>query len=252
MHLRSKAIATPDVHKIHEIDAQAPEECHNMMWHGPHQLTYGLRSADYWLWFRNLRAPQLHVLYKYYRRQVQHLQLFCRKGHWVSKALAHAHYFPVLFQTFPDARIVRLHRDPCQIVPALASLIAHLQIPYTSRNDFRELGQRMLDLFLDTMHRTMQIDREVSSDRFIDVVFDDLTRNPIGVVRDIYDRFGYEYTPQFENDLQKFLQTESVTRQYKHVYTLEQFGLSRTQIMTRSEEYLAWVEQRTGSKLCRS
>jgi hypothetical protein len=253
MHLRSNSIAMPDLHKIHESnDAQAPEECHHMMWHGPHNITFGLKSAEYWQWLNNLTSPQLHVLYKSYRLQVQHLQLFYRRGHWVSKALTHAHFFPVLFQIFPDARIVRLHRDPCQIIPALASIIAHLQIRYTSRIDFRELGQRMLDLFLDSMRRSMRIDREMNSGHFIDVMFNDLTRNPIGVIRDIYSRFGYQYTAEFENRIRKFIETEPITRRFKHVYTLEQFGLSREEIMNRSEEYLAWVEQRTGSRLCGS
>jgi Sulfotransferase family len=251
MHLSSRSIMMPDIHKIHESDARAPEECQHMMWHGPHHITLGLRAPEYWQWLRDLSLPQLQVLYKCYRLQVQHLQLFHRGEHWVSKSLTHAHFFPVLFQVFPDARIVRLHRDPCQVVPAVASLVAQLQTPYTSRIDFHELGQLMLELFLDSMHRSMQIDKEVSSQHFIDVVFEDLTENPIRVVRDIYSRFGYSYTAQFEKELSKYLQKDSISRQYKHVYTLEQFGLSRAQIMARSEEYLTWVEQRTGSSLCR-
>jgi hypothetical protein len=109
----------------------------------------------------------------------------------------------------------------------------------------------VLDFFLDSMRRTMQIDKAVSPEHFIDVVFDDLIRNPIGVVGEIYAKFGYPYTAQFENEMLGFLQKEPITRKYKHVYTLEQFGLSRAQVTARSEEYLAWVEQRTGSRLCR-
>ena len=46
--------------------------------------------------------------------------------------------------------------------------------------------------------------------------------------------------------MRKYLRTEPITRQYKHVYTLEQFGLSRAQIMARSEEYLAWARATNG------
>jgi sulfotransferase family protein len=250
-YLKSMSIAFPDLNKIHEMDAQAPDECHLMMWHGPHHIIFGLRSAEYAQWLRNLSLPQLQVLYKFYRSQVQHLQLFHRGGHWLSKSLAHAYFFPVLFKVFPDARIVRLHRDPCQVIPALASLSAHLQVSYTSRIDFRELGQRMLDLFLDFVHRSMQVDKEVSSEHFIDVLFDELTRDPIAVIRRIYAKFGYDYADKFDEELRSYLQRESVTRKYKHVYSLEQFGLSRAQVMAKSEEYLTWVTRRTGSILCR-
>jgi hypothetical protein len=252
MHLSSRSIAMPELYKVHEFEVQAPEECHIMMRHGPHHVMLGLRSAEYWQWLLNLSSSQLDVLYKHYKTQVQHLQLFCRGGHWVSKALAHAYFSPVLFKVFPDASIVRLHRDPCQIIPALASLVAQLQVVYTSRIDFRELGQRMLDIFLDSMQRSMQIDKEMDSQHFVDVLFDDLTSDPVSTIRGIYSRFGYQYTDQFDGEIRGFLQREPITRKYKHVYTLEQFGLSRAQVMDRSEQYLAWVAQRTGKNLCRS
>jgi len=251
-HFGFRSIVMPNLHKIHESDVQAPEECQHMMWHGPQHITLGLRSADYWQWFRSLSLSQLDVLYACYKRQVQHLQLFHRRGHWVSKSLTHAYFFPVLFKNFPDARIVRLHRDPCQIIPALASLIAHVQIPYTSRIDFHELGRRMLNLFVESMDRIMRADKEASSEHFTDVLFDDLTRDPIGTVRGIYSRFGYQYTAELDSSIRSYSKTASINRKYKHVYSLEQFGLSREQVMARSEEYLTWVEQRTGSKLCRS
>jgi hypothetical protein len=242
----------PGLQKIHESDARSPEECQNMMWHGVQHVTLGLKSSAYWRWFRNLSAPQLQTLYGSYKLQVQHLQLFHRGAHWVSKSLGHAHYFPVLFRVFPDARIVRLHRDPCQIIPALASLIAHMQVPYARYIDFRQLGEQMLDLFCDSMQDMMKIDQEVSSEHFTDVLFDDLTQNPMATVRRIYSEFGYPYTPEFDGSLHSHLATEAPTRKFKHVYSLEQFGLSREQVMARSADYLAWVEQRTGSRLCRS
>jgi hypothetical protein len=252
IRIGSSSIVMPDIHKIHEIDAQAPDECQHMMWHGPHHITTGgLKAPEYWQWLRNLSTAELHTLYQSYKLQVQSLQLFHRRGHWVSKSLTHAHFFPVLFKVFPDARIVRLHRDPCQIIPALASLVAHLQVPYTPLVDFHDLGQQTLALFVDSMERMMQIDKTVSAEHFIDVVFDDLTEDPVGVVRGIYSRFGYQFTSQFEDDVRKFLNSEPITRQYKHVYTLEQFGLSRELIMDRSAEYLAWVKQRTNSSLAR-
>lgn len=247
-----RSIVMPNLHKIHELDVQAPEECQHMMWHGPQHIILGLKSSDYWRWFQNLSPSQLHVLYACYKLQIQHLQLFHRGGHWVSKSLAHAHFLPVLFKSFSDARIVRLHRDPCQIIPAFASLIAHLQIPYTARIDFHDLGQRMLDLFLESMAKIMQADKEASPECFIDVLFDDLTKDPIGTVRAIYAKFGYHYTAGFENLVRKHLKADSASRGFKHVYSLEQFGLSRTKVISLSEEYLAWVERRTGSRLCQA
>ncbi|MGJ4902563.1 sulfotransferase family protein [Bradyrhizobium sp. HKCCYLS2058] len=251
VHADFRSAVMPDLHKIHEFAPAAPEECQLMMWHGPQHMILGLRSPDYWQWFRGVSPSELDMLYAGYRRQVQHLQLFHRGGHWVSKSLAHAQFFPVLFKSFPDARIVRLHRDPCQIIPALASLIAQMQIAYTPRLDAHDLGQRMLELFEQSMARMMQADEEARSGQFIDVLFEDLTRDPIATVRTIYAKFGYDFTGEFETLMRRHLQAESISRRFKHVYSLEQFGLSRAQVLARSEEYLAWVERRTGARLCR-
>jgi hypothetical protein len=249
MQLESRKVMMPDLEKIHESGVLAPEECNHMMRHGEYHIARGLRSTPYAQWLHNLGSPELYELYKHYKLQVQHLQLFHRKGHWACKCISHAHFFPVLFKVFPDARVIRLHRDPSQIVPAFASIVAHLQVIYTSRINFQELGQHSLDYFLDSMRRSMEIDREVGGEHFIDVLFDDLTRNPVGTLRQIYSKFGYDFTPQFERRLREFLQSEPVTRNYKHVYSFEQFGLSRAQILARSSDYLEWVERKTGSKL---
>lgn len=248
VQLGARSIVMPNISKIHEYDVHAPEECQHMMWHGPHHAMLGLKGTEYLQWLNHLSESNLRVLYDYYKLQAQHLQLFCRREHWVSKSLSHAHFLPVLFNVFPDARIVRLHRDPCQIVPGLASLIAHLQVVYTRRSDFRELGQRVLQLFVESMNRSMQIDATVAPEHFIDVPFGDLTRNPIGTIREIYAKFGYRYTDQFDRDLHKRLQA-GAGRKYRHTYTLERFGLSRAEVVAKSELYLAWARDKTGSTL---
>jgi hypothetical protein len=252
MHLASRAIFMPDFDKIHESGVHLPEECNQMVRHGEHHIFRGIKSKEYSQWLRNLQLPELQALYQHYKLQVQHLQMFYRKGYWVSKCLSHAHFFSVLFKVFPDARVIRLHRDPCQIIAAFASIGAHLQVVYANRVDFRELGQHALEYFLESMHKSMAIDKEVSDGHFIDVLFEDLTGNPIGILREVYSKFGCDFTPQFEKRVREFLQTDSGARKYKHVYTLEQFGLSRGEILARSQEYLAWVERRTGTKLCQA
>lgn len=218
-----------------------------MMQHGIHHLSTGLRAPGYWEWLRELSAPDLAILYGHYRLQVQHLQLHFQDRRWTSKTMAHALFFPVLFQVFPDARVIRLHRDPCQIVPAQASLAAHMRIIYTERVDFVELGQLMLEFFVDAMHRSIEVEKTVGAEHFIDIMFDDLVGDPIRTIQNIYEKFGFGYTGEFDTAIRRHLAAESPTRKYKHVYSMEQFGLSRQQILNRSAEYLSWLEERVGS-----
>ncbi|HEX9322551.1 MAG TPA: sulfotransferase [Xanthobacteraceae bacterium] len=237
------ARAAPLIPQIHPMRAQAPDECHWMMRHTTLNVML-YRVPQYWAWLKRLSVAELHELYAHYKLQVQHLQLFHRGNHWVSKAFTHLHYLPVLFDVFPDAKVVRLHRHPCRAVPSLCSLAASYRGIYSDRVDREEIGQTMFDVFLDGMERSRDIDRRVGPQHFIDVQYAELVRDPIAVVRRIYRQFGYPYSAAFEEQLLRFTVNEAGAARPRHVYRLEQFGLSQAVVTDRSKEYLAWVKQR--------
>ena len=103
--------ADPLILQIHPRMARGPDECHWMMRHAP-ITAMRYQVPEYWEWLKRLSNSGLGELYSHYRLQVQHLQLFCRRGHWLSKAPSHLHFMPVLFNVFPDANVIRLHRHP--------------------------------------------------------------------------------------------------------------------------------------------
>src|SRR5205823_12376792 len=106
------------------------------------------------------------------------------------------------------------------------------------------IGRTILEMFLDGMERSMAADRRHASRHFVDVHYAELLRDPIGVVHRIYDKFGYTYSPRFEQELRRFIaQDRSGSR--RHIYSLEQFGLSRDEVIDRSRQHLNWVERRS-------
>ena len=42
---------------------------------------------------------------------------------WVLKTPHHLGFMDLLFEVFPDVRVIQTHRDPLQTIPSLASLI---------------------------------------------------------------------------------------------------------------------------------
>jgi Sulfotransferase family len=237
--------AEPHIRQIHPMTARAPDECHWMMRHTP--LTAMLYQVpEYWTWLKRLSNGELEKLYSHYRLQVQHLQLFRRRGHWLSKASTHLHYMPVLFDVFPDANVVRLHRHPCHAVPSLCSLGAGYRRLFSHGIDHREIGATILDMFADGMRRSMAVTPHGDHQRFIDIRYDDLVVAPIAVVRRIYAQFGYRYDAAFEQELVHYLERQRAATRPRHSYSLEQFGLSRAQVIERSGDYLGWVQQICG------
>ena len=47
--------------------------------------------------------------------------------------------------------------------------------------------------------------RRMSGDRVVDVRFEDLERDPMGQVRRIYAQLGLEFSPRFQQRLQRYL-----------------------------------------------
>ena len=232
--------ADPSIRKIHPMAAGAPDECHWMMRHSA-LIPMLYQVPEYWEWLKQLGNDELKELYSHYRLQIQHLQLWTRSDFWVSKATTHLHFMPVLFDVFPDANIVRLHRDPCHAVPSLCSLVSGYRKLFAPRVDYREVGATLLDMFVDNMSRSMAAPAN-KADQITDIRFEDLVADPIVAVRKIYQRFGYPYRAEFEQEMTRYLESERAGPRSRHAYTLEQFGLSQSEVTDRCGDYLTWLE----------
>jgi hypothetical protein len=236
--------ADPRILQIHPMMARAPDECHWMMRHSPLTAMF-YQAPEYWAWLKQLDDRELAELYSHYRLQIQHLQLFCRREHWLSKASTHLHFMPVLFDVFPDANVIRLHRHPCHAVPSLCSLVAGYRRLFSPQVDYHEVGTTILDMFTDGMRRSMAASQH-RSQQIIDIRFEDLVIDPAAAVRRIYAQFGYRFGATFEQDLARAIENERTAVRPRHAYSLEQFGLSRAQVIERSANYLSWVQPRCG------
>lgn len=237
--------ADPRILQVHPMAARAPDECHWMMRHSPLMAMF-YQAPEYWAWLKQLGQAELGELYSHYRLQVQQMQLFCRREHWLSKSSTHLHFMPVLFDVFPDANVIRLHRHPCYAVPSLCSLMSGYRRLFSQRVDTREIGATILDMFADGMRRSMALTPCGDRQQIIDIRYDDLVADPAAVVRRIYAQFGYRFSAAFERDLARVVENERTAVRARHSYSLEQFGLSRAQVIERSAEYLRWVQPRCG------
>jgi len=238
--------ATPMSLRIHPLAAQEPEECQWIVRHGTH-LAMQHQAVGYWEWLRNLDNAALRALLAYYRLNVQHLQLFRRRDYWLSKSMTHLHYLPVFSDVFPDARIIRLHRDPCQVVPSMCSLYRSFRYGLTRHDDGAGLGELVMDIFSDGVNRMMEADKSRGSGTFVDVHFRDLTADPIGTVRQIYDAIGLSWTDDFEQAIQTYV-ARSDKERHGHSYRAEDFGLTDDKIRERSAAYLEWLQGQQGGR----
>ena len=104
---------------------------------------------------------------------------------WVVKAPSHLSALPLLFATYPDARVVITHRDPLRVIGSLADLMATLHYMHSDHVDHEVLVEFMaMGLEMQMDHVAAERDAgAVPEDQIADVVYQDLVADPVGVDR---------------------------------------------------------------------
>jgi hypothetical protein len=217
-------VLMPDFKSVHLIDARLPQECIAITNHEFKSYTFESMYAvhSYKAWHDRLdKRP----VYEYHRRFLQHLQWRCPGKCWVLKAPSHLLTLEALFQVYPDARIVLTHRDPLKVLASCASFTEVLRGAFTDHIDKESLGQEVRQRWESGAQLAVDWRRDQTDRRFLDVYYLDLVRDPMGMVRRIYDYFGMELTPEAEQAMNKFMQDNPKGKGGVHRYSLKEFGM---------------------------
>jgi len=175
---------------------------------------------------KQLNDAELAKLYSHYRLQVQHLQLFCRRGHWLSKSSTHLHSHAGSVDVFPDANVGKAAPAPLSCGPLdpvqpgrRLSQVVSPRIPTIARSAPPSSTCSSITCG-DRWPQHHRADRQP----IIDIRFDDLVADPTRVVRRIYAQFGYRYSAAFEQESRASWRASGPRRGLRHTYTPEQFG----------------------------
>jgi len=232
---------SPEFRKIHPTGAELPEECLVITSHAfvsfQFQTMYDVPSYESWLEQQDLRG-----CYAWHRRFLQHLQWRWPAGRWVLKAPAHLFGLEALIDTYPDAGIVLTHRAPLEVVGSLASLTAVLRGTFSEDVDPFAVGAEMTRRWSEGLWRALRArdTGRVPSRQVVDVLYADLMRDPLGVVRQIYASFDIELTAEAERRMREFLGRNPKDKSGRHRYSLEEFGLDAGE---ENERYGAYARR---------
>ena len=226
--LKWSGIIMPGFKKVHLIDAQLPQECIAITAHSfisyLFESMYFVHSYRAWHDGRDKRPA-----YECHKQFLQHLQWRAPGTHWVLKAPSHLFALENLMQVYPDARIVMTHRDPLKVLASCASFTEVLRGSFTDCLDRKKLGveiarhwERGAGLSIDFCKSNGN-----SQGRIFNVLYADLVREPMALVRLIYSHFDMELTSETEMAMQRFLAENPQNKHGVHRYSLDEFGLDR-------------------------
>jgi len=235
--------AVPELATIHPWNTRMPQECNCFT--NLHFVSSNFWSSysvpDYVGWITFGRPEGT---FQTHRRVLQQLQWKGPRGRWLLKAPPHLFMLDELIETYPDAMIVQTHREPAAFVPSLASFIWALRrASYgadSPLSDGPTIGREVLLHYEEALERaTKSRQRPEVDSRILDVAFRESRTDPIGTVRRIYENFGLELTPEYEETLKRHIAAERPTGADKHRYDPADFGIAKLNIPDRAPSYRA-------------
>jgi Sulfotransferase family len=225
----------PGFRAIHYDPPDKPSECSVLL--AQHFLSASLSTCfnvpDYDLW---MLAADAHPAYAYHRRVLQVLQSQCA-GRWQLKTPVHCHFIDTCADTYPDARFVVTHRDPVKAVASVLSLVESLTGTFSDA-DHHDYIARHWPMMVQAMCDRVLDFREANPDAvFYDMAYEQLVRDPVGAVRDLYASLGRDLTPEVATAMRTYSEERPHGVHGTHSYRLADFGLERDEVAARFARY---------------
>jgi len=229
--------AAPRLRAIHEMDPRGPDECLGLLLNTFVTPFFRGRLPQYRSWLYEIPPEETRAAYEEYRRQLLLLTQQGQNGHWVLKCPSHLFGLGALLETFPDARVVQMHRDPAKAVPSLCSLTAALDAISYRTIDHEEIGRRDVEIVDQLVTRGMHARQRDDDGRVYDLLYQDLVRDPLEAVRRVHAHFGHRTDDAFETRVEAHLAANPRHKHGAHRYRLEDFRLRREDLYSRFAEY---------------
>jgi hypothetical protein len=228
----------PEVRGMHAMGSRLGQECIRYTGCEFASLIFGsqYRVPSYLRWVTD--QADMIPTYRWHRAFLQLLQ-WRHPGRWVLKSGAHLWALPALMNEYPDAVLVQTHRDPTRIVASLSSLFASIRSISSDGTSMADTAAEWAPLIAEALDRSVDAreDDIISTDRVLDVPFAKFLRDPIAVVRSIYDHVGLELTATTEDRIRLFLADNQRDKYGLHHYSFADTGLDPGDLLDRTRRY---------------
>jgi hypothetical protein len=173
--------------------------------------------------------------YRLHKMMLQQCQYARPKRYWVLKGF-HGTRLPSLFETYPDASIIWVHRDPVQVIASRIVLTGELTEALTGHVDWKEQARVHLAASRAGFHATLS--NPMSSDpRIHHVRYPDFVADPVGTIRGFYAKYSVPFGPETESAMRTYLQNNRADRYGKFRYSTDVIGADIEALHAQFEPY---------------
>ncbi len=204
--------------------ATGPQECLVLMAHDFRATIFGgmARIPSYEAW---LLQCDMEPAYRHHERVLKLLQWRCPPERWWLKTPSHMLSMTALDAVYPDARFVMTHRDVAKVLPSVCALYDTFTRVLTEDPDPIGIGTDNVVLWRTALERLVEFRDRGNDDRFFDLSFEAVQRDPMGQMVDLYAALGDELSDEAFRRMDDWWTQSSKDRSGPHRYDPADFGL---------------------------
>lgn len=221
----------PDLARMHTIDADAPEECFYLTASSFQSVFFWSMApvVGYLRWYLTADRTQK---YREYRDWLHVLQHQTPGQRLVLKAPEHLGALDALMDAVPEAQVVQIHRDPATSFASYLSMARTTQTLTVPELAEGATAGAALDLFESDLAYS-RATRAANPGRVHDVDYDELLRNPVATVTDLYADLGLPVSPALTTKLTAYVRSHPAGRHGQHRYAMSDAPIKTTEIERR-------------------
>ncbi|MDB5425485.1 MAG: hypothetical protein JWQ29_2901 [Phenylobacterium sp.] len=174
---------------------------------------------------------------QFHKNMLRQLQWKTPTKRWVGKGLFHQYVLSDLFEVFPDAIVVWTHRAPEDFV---ASLVAVTEFVYRPVNGpLYRLTPNQIAAGIKAGFDNLLKDPMIDDPRISHVRFADMVKDPVSVIRSVYETQGLTFTAGYEAKLRDRLADPAhrADRHGKFTHPNSEFGLDTEELKAMFANY---------------
>ncbi|MFD9515712.1 sulfotransferase family protein [Streptomyces sp. NPDC059979] len=217
-------------------EATRPGSCHWLLANtflSP-ALSIAYRVPGYAAW---LESRDLVPAYGFHRLQLQAVFNRLSGGIPVLRDPFHAPHLRDLVRVYPRARVVRVHRDPADVLAATAGIAWSQRRVGSAAVDPAEVGTEWAARLERHFAHAEVARAEVGDASVLDVRHADLVGDPVGTLRQVAGFIGVPSVPAVERNVLELVGDAGVAARGARRFEPEEFGFSRRRIGFRFAGY---------------
>ena len=223
----------PRLARVHWEFAGDPTECDSVMSQDFKSAHWAILVPSYGEW---LRRCDMTSAYSYHKSVLQILQS-ATHGRWNLKSTCHGLFTGTLRKTYPDVRLIWIHRDPWKALASTCSLVRTQQAILGAEIRVEVIRESCVAYVAEILSRLAAANGELPGGTIYHLSYRRLLDSPIEQMRQLYGWLGDEFTPQVERGMQSWLSAHPRGKYGKHQYSSEEFNISESILPAIFAEY---------------